>query len=102
MILTVENGGNWFAEIDQSEWPEGSVEDIRKDFLCSGNVGQDAIVQDRRQEIVFIGQFDGKSSKSALIQKLDKCLLDDGEWNEFLSNGGSLSDDVVDPWEQWN
>lgn len=60
-----------------SHRPLGAEKEITVDF--SGEYG------DRRQEIVFIGQFDekGASSKKSLEQVLDYCLLTDAEMAEY-------------------
>lgn len=69
--------GRWWADIPESEWPPGAESDITADF--SGDYG------DRRQEIVFIGQFSksGSSSKQALEEVLDICLLTDEEMENY-------------------
>ena len=41
--------GRWWADLEREKWPEGAEEEIMRDF--EGNHG------DRRQELVFIGQF---------------------------------------------
>lgn len=41
-------------------------------------------VGDRRQEIVFIGSgIEGAGHKERLIDSLDRCLLDDEEYQDF-------------------
>ena len=74
--------GRWWADIPNSEWPEGAESDITVDF--DGKHG------DRRQELVFIGQFEkeGPSSKRALEQVLDLCLLSDEELVNYEKNAG--------------
>lgn len=72
--------GRWWADIKESDWPEGSKEEITIDF--------DGAHGDRRQELVFIGQFDndgGRSgnSQKALEELLDSCLLTDSEMVEY-------------------
>eukprot|EP00607_Mallomonas_marina_P003896 CAMPEP_0182432108 /NCGR_PEP_ID=MMETSP1167-20130531/54184_1 /TAXON_ID=2988 /ORGANISM="Mallomonas Sp, Strain CCMP3275" /LENGTH=586 /DNA_ID=CAMNT_0024619241 /DNA_START=179 /DNA_END=1939 /DNA_ORIENTATION=+ len=74
--------GRWWADIQQGDWPEESVSEILRDFDDSSKHG------DRRQELVFIGQFsddaknDGKSQK-ALEGVLDSCLLTDEEMSQY-------------------
>ena len=68
--------GRWWADIPEIEWPSGSEGEITLDF--DGKHG------DRRQELVFIGQFDemgnkGGNSRKALEEVLDSCLLTDDE-----------------------
>ena len=41
--------GRWWADLPKEEWPPGADEEIMRDF--EGTHG------DRRQELVFIGQF---------------------------------------------
>ena len=74
--------GRWWADIPQSEWPPGAEADITVDF--AGKHG------DRRQELVFIGQFEneGPSSKRALEQVLDLCLLNDEEQANYEKYAG--------------
>eukprot|EP00595_Chromulina_sp_UTEXLB2642_P003580 CAMPEP_0196764374 /NCGR_PEP_ID=MMETSP1095-20130614/5961_1 /TAXON_ID=96789 ORGANISM="Chromulina nebulosa, Strain UTEXLB2642" /NCGR_SAMPLE_ID=MMETSP1095 /ASSEMBLY_ACC=CAM_ASM_000446 /LENGTH=460 /DNA_ID=CAMNT_0042119749 /DNA_START=525 /DNA_END=1903 /DNA_ORIENTATION=+ len=76
--------GRWWADIDVKEWPVDMTEEIKLDF--SGDYG------DRRQELVFIGQFGTTSgnSRKALEEALDSCLLTDKEmelYNESASQG---------------
>merc|ERR1719223_325700 len=70
--------GRWWADIDESEWPLELKAEIRVDF--EGAHG------DRRQELVFIGQF-GKAgtvnSRKALENVLDYCLLTDDEMADY-------------------
>lgn len=69
--------GRWWAAIDKAQWPTAALEDITVDF--AGPHG------DRRQELVFIGQFakDGGTSQRALEEVLDQCLLTDAEMKEY-------------------
>ena len=72
--------GRWWADIPKGEWPQGSEEEITVDF--SGPFG------DRRQELVFIGQFgeegkQGANSQKALEEVLDSCLLSDAEMAQY-------------------
>jgi G3E family GTPase len=66
--------GRWWDDISRKEWPEGAEPEIMIDF--DGKHG------DRRQEIVFIGQFGTAStnSKEAFTEVLDSCLLTDEEF----------------------
>lgn len=77
--------GRWWADIDKKEWPAGSEDEITIDF--SGKHG------DRRQELVFIGQFGdekkGGNSQKALEEVLDSCLLTDVEMVQYEANAGN-------------
>ena len=94
LMVTIGSGGNWYSELNERNWPESEEERkaIKADFADG--------VGDKRQEIVFIGQFGiaGKDSKKKLSKKLDKCLLTDQEWKSYLEEDmGEWSD----PWEEW-
>jgi hypothetical protein len=62
--------GRWWADIKKEDWPAGAKEDeVTADY--------DGAHGDRRQELVFIGQF-GKNSgatRIAIEAVLDSCLL---------------------------
>jgi len=79
--------GRWWADIPKSEWPAGSESEITVDF--SGQFG------DRRQELVFIGQFAGVGGKSqqALEEVLDTCLLTDEEMAQYEATVASKKGD---------
>ena len=70
--------GRWWDAIDRKQWPTDEVmKEITVDF--EGEHG------DRRQELVFIGQFghDNGNSQKALEKVLDSCLLTDEEMKEY-------------------
>ena len=94
LMVTIGSGGNWYSELNERNWPESEEERkaIKADFVDG--------VGDKRQEIVFIGQFGiaGKDSKEKLSKKLDKCLLTDQEWKSYLEEDMR---DWTDPWEEW-
>jgi G3E family GTPase len=74
--------GRWWADIPEAEWPAEVLGEITQDFDTHGTHG------DRRQELVFIGQFSGSGgsegqSQRALEEVLDSCLLDDEEFKEY-------------------
>ncbi len=68
LMLTIKNGGRWFSEIPASAWPKNPEirRKIKQDF--------DREVDDKRQELVFIGQFSGVD-KDWIHKSLSKCLL---------------------------
>jgi len=78
--------GRWWADIPKEEWPAGSETEIMVDF--NGEFG------DRRQELVFIGQFSseekkkGENSQRALEEVLDSCLLTDQEMQQYEATVG--------------
>jgi len=71
--------GRWWADIDRAEWPAALESEIVVDFDPVGSHG------DRRQELVFIGQFgkDKSNSQKALQDVLDSCLLSDDEMQAY-------------------
>ena len=70
--------GRWWADIKRDDWPPGAESEIMVDFDSTGRHG------DRRQELVFIGQFGtGGNSKKALEDALDSCLLTESEMVEY-------------------
>ena len=79
--------GRWWADIPSEDWPVGSEGEITSDFQ--------GIHGDRRQELVFIGQFgnDGGKSRQALEEVLDSCLLTNDEMREYetVSAGGDAA-----------
>jgi G3E family GTPase len=91
MMLTVSNGGTWYVDQPQDMWPQDEevVRLIRKDF--DGDFG------DKRQELVFIGQFD-VGDQERIVNELDLCLVDEGEWRQYLN---SEMGEWQDPWEKW-
>lgn len=97
-ILTVKEAGGWFACVDESEWPEMLSEKekarIRKDFdVANPEIG------DRRQEIVFIGNFSDNADRK-MIELLDQCLVTEEEWAAWKS-GAITEADLEDPWTPW-
>ena len=65
-------GGYWFAEQEKEDWPEEGSEAY--EMIMKDMAGEE--VQDRRQEIVFIGQ---RLKKDAIVAALDACLVKRGE-----------------------
>ena len=43
-------------------------------------------IGDRQQNLIFIGQ-NMDEYKDKIIEALDKCLVDEDEWNEMMTNG---------------
>ena len=78
--LEISVMGRWWADINKEDWPADMEADIITDF--AGEYG------DRRQEIVFIGQFDrtGGKSREALEEALDACLLTEDEMIQYNLN----------------
>eukprot|EP01039_Chlorochromonas_danica_P002771 gene2771-3025_t len=78
--------GRWWADIPKSQWPAGLEDEISTDF--EGPFG------DKRQEIVFIGQFggEGEATRKALEATLDSCLLTDQELKEYEEIGAAKGD----------
>jgi len=70
--------GRWWADIPQNEWPAGAEEEIKIDF--DPNLPSHG---DRRQELVFIGQFASEKERQSLEEVLDSCLLTDEEFAEY-------------------
>lgn len=93
LMITIGNSGYWFSELDETMWPgeENVRQKIRSKF--ADDFG------DKRQEIVFIGQFQKKrNAREKLIKMLDSCLLTEKEWKSYLK--GDV-DGWEDPWECW-
>jgi G3E family GTPase len=88
IILTVSAGQKWFAETPLDEL-NAEDEETRK-FMMKDFVDG---IGDRRQEIVFIGDFKNEAEKTELRNALDRCLMG---INEELKE-----DDFEDPWEEW-
>jgi hypothetical protein len=72
--LELEALGRWWDDIPRPEWPAGIEDDITIDF--QGPHG------DRRQELVFIGQFDNLDG-FLIEDALDACLLTDDEMKTY-------------------
>ena len=99
-MLTMTCGGQWFAALDESElesqFSEAELARIKSDF------DQDPCIGDRRQEIVFIGQLQGKEEE--ITKLLDECLVTDQEWAFVKEKQFKDSNNVPlfsDPWELW-
>jgi G3E family GTPase len=92
MMVTVSNSGNWFCDLPEDLWPKDDsiVDNIKNDF--------DAEVCDKRQELVFIGQFTTEEKKSIILE-LNKCIVDEKEWSRYLN--GKM-DHWDDPFEEWD
>lgn len=87
IIVTVSNSGKWY--VNKPEEMEEFDEDMKTAILS--DFDKDPKIGDRRQEIVFIGDFKKDEEKEALRYALDKCLMQDNE----------TFDPTEDPWEEW-
>mmetsp|Transcript_22210 Transcript_22210/g.32793 ORF Transcript_22210/g.32793 Transcript_22210/m.32793 type:complete len:597 (-) Transcript_22210:1794-3584(-) len=84
--------GRWWATLPREQWPKEAESMVLADFDDRSHVEDSGStsVGDRRQEVVFIGQGLGNpSSQDKLEEELNKCLLDDDEWDFFLAQRGS-------------
>ena len=77
--------------MNAKQWPDEAKDSILSDF---DSVDHDeatvsttsSTVGDRRQEVVFIGPGLGTAGAQATIKsELDRCLLNDEEWDVFRS-----------------
>ena len=92
MMLTVSNGGNWFIDLPEEMWPTEPdvVAAVKKDF--QGDLG------DKRQELVFIGQFNSQDEQ-LITEQLNACLLTQKELKKYKKfEMGNWND----PWEKWD
>lgn len=88
IVLTVTAGQKWFVEMPLDEFNE--EDDDTKKFMTKDFIDG---IGDRRQEIVFIGDFESQVEKDALREVLDSCLVGIEE---------ELNIDKSDnPWEEW-
>lgn len=76
-MLTISAGDFWRCEVPETEWPQDlkSRAAIMKDY--------DGEWEDRRQEIVFIGQKMRSGGEERLQTALDACLLGDKEFQAW-------------------
>jgi len=74
--VALEPAGQWWATVPREEWPDdpGFLAERERDFVEPHG--------DRRQELVFIGQWKPKERESLRL-KLEDCLVNDQE----LSSG---------------
>ena len=84
--------GRWWATLPQDMWPDEARDSILSDFDVADHNDEDAAsrsnvsVGDRRQEIVFIGPGMGSIDSQTKVESvLDSCLLNDDEWDDFVS-----------------
>jgi G3E family GTPase len=93
LIMSINNGGPWFAALPEEEWPEDPqiCSMIMRDFDADPRVG------DRRQEVVFIGQFNPQQ-KQELLDTLNSCLVTEEEWEHGCGNGWEGLEDNFEPW----
>ncbi|KAJ3203930.1 hypothetical protein HDU67_009856 [Dinochytrium kinnereticum] len=94
LMVTIGNGGNWYSELPKQMWPEEPemVEAIKKDM--------DPVLGDKRQEIVFIGQWGAEKEiqQKAIVDELDKCLCTD---EEMVEVDKGETEEWDDPFEVW-
>ncbi len=87
VIVTISNSGRWYVadpeEMDALD--EETKAEVLADFIDDPKVG------DRRQELVFIGNFQDEKEKDAIKTALDQCLLKKDE----------IIDPEKDPWNEW-
>ncbi|GMI18440.1 hypothetical protein TrLO_g12338 [Triparma laevis f. longispina] len=80
--------GRWWSCLLKSKWPKEATEAIESDFLPN-----DDFVGDRRNELVFIGEFDSEAkSKKKITDMLDGCLLTSQEYEEYKSTAATSPD----------
>lgn len=80
--------GRWWSCLLKSKWPKEATEAIESDFLPN-----DDFVGDRRNELVFIGEFDSDAkSKKKITDMLDGCLLTSQEYEEYKSTAATSPD----------
>lgn len=123
-VLSVRPMGNWMTLLPEEAWPGAYTQEddpeaelkrsqqvaaIRRDFATAETYPelfrQDPseaeriakIMGDRRQEIVFIGDFtrgehnkDGLSVQEEMVQTLDQCLVTDEEWQGVVQGMAEL------------
>ena len=88
IILTISAGQKWYAEMSPEEISDQDEDTkilMKKDFVNG--------IGDRRQEIVFIGDFKSEAEKDTLRSALDSCLVGIDE--------DLTLDESEDPWEEW-
>jgi hypothetical protein len=100
-MLTISGGDRWRCEVPKEEWPTDPdvVRAITRDF--------EGKWEDRRQELVFIGQQMRSGGEARLRKALDDCLLDDDEfaqWEAAMESddpAGRLGELFEDGFEDW-
>lgn len=101
-MLTISGGAVWRCLMPECEWPDSDDirAAIRKDF--------EGEWEDRRQELVFIGQQMKAGGGEARIRAaLDACLLNDEEWEACQqamrgdNTDAALAEMFEDGFEDW-
>lgn len=77
VMLTLTGGDLWRCEMPESEWPDDH--EIRKAIKADFH----GKWEDRRQEIVLIGQEMKRGGQERLQLALEHCLLNDQEWAQW-------------------
>ncbi|MGF1547716.1 MAG: zinc metallochaperone GTPase ZigA [Thiotrichales bacterium] len=80
--------GYWWASVAPDRWPEDA------EYRASIEAEFEAPYGDRRQEIVFIGQY---LDPAEIRARLDECLLSDAEWQA----GPAAWKKLPDPFPRW-
>mmetsp|Transcript_17549 Transcript_17549/g.36857 ORF Transcript_17549/g.36857 Transcript_17549/m.36857 type:complete len:510 (-) Transcript_17549:88-1617(-) len=88
VIVTISNSGRWYAA--DPEEMDALDEETKAEVLA--DFDDDPKVGDRRQELVFIGNFQDDKEKEAIKTALDQCLLKKDE----------IIDPEKDPWNEWH
>ncbi|KAI8831400.1 CobW/HypB/UreG, nucleotide-binding domain-containing protein [Chytridium lagenaria] len=94
LMVTIGNGGNWYSELPQAMWPP------EPDIVAAIQKDMDPVLGDKRQEIVFIGQWGGEreEEKREIVEALEKCLCTDEEM-KAVEKGET--EEWEDPFEVW-
>ena len=87
-VVTLEYGGDWWATMPETEWPDIPAYRDEINAMMDGEYG------DRRQELVIIGI---DMDEQVIRSTLDSCLLNDAE----MRGGWKRWRRFRDPFGQW-